>query len=177
MNILEWYRKSWTEYKKGDLTDWGMLNLAAVMGERIGSLLAVFDFQPRAAKLMVKQKPFIVVANDETYYLHVYEIIRTSQMLQGTWTSKDEDKYLGAVGVKVDPINQSIRSKSYYQVQCTTHVCSFCRDIGITYFANSFADAVAEFKDNGWLYETDHWICPECRIHNQNDSEEGWGKL
>ena len=52
-----------------------------------------FDFHPRAAKLMVKRKPFIVVAHDEPYFKEVYTMIKLEELLKGTWTKEDEKKY------------------------------------------------------------------------------------
>lgn len=55
------------------------------------------QFHPRAMKLLVKQKPFLVIAEDEPYYWQVYGIIRDSEKEQGRWTTEDETRYTGAV--------------------------------------------------------------------------------
>ena len=52
-----------------------------------------FDFHPRAAKLMIKRKPFIVVAHDEPYFLEIYTKIKLEELLRGTWTKEDEKIY------------------------------------------------------------------------------------
>ncbi len=51
----------------------------------------------RAGKLLIKKKPFIVVANDEPYFMGVYETIRENERFKGTWTSEDEDAFLTAM--------------------------------------------------------------------------------
>jgi hypothetical protein len=50
-------------------------------------------FHPRAAKLARKQKPFIVVAIDESYFPTVYEMIRKFEKVAGRWTEDDENQY------------------------------------------------------------------------------------
>ena len=47
-------------------------------------------FHPRAWKLMLKKKPFLVVANDEPYYKDVYILIRQHQLMEEDWTEEDE---------------------------------------------------------------------------------------
>lgn len=44
----------------------------------------------RAGKLLLKGKPFIVVANDETYFTSVYLLIRVSEQAKGTWLEECE---------------------------------------------------------------------------------------
>lgn len=51
-------------------------------------------FHPRAAKLMRKRKPFVVVAIDEPYFRDVYDLIRDHEMLKGTWEIQDQNEYL-----------------------------------------------------------------------------------
>lgn len=51
-------------------------------------------FHPRAMKLIRKKKPFLVVAHDEPYFMHVYGIIRTHEMMSGRWNGEDEKQYL-----------------------------------------------------------------------------------
>ena len=50
-------------------------------------------FHPRAAKLMQKGKPFIVVAVDEPYFEQAYDMIRFNEKLHGTWTDEDESLF------------------------------------------------------------------------------------
>ena len=50
-------------------------------------------FHPRAVKLMRKHKFFIVIANDEPYFLRAYRLIREHESPQGTWTTNDEIIY------------------------------------------------------------------------------------
>ena len=56
-------------------------------------LARFITFHPRAYKLLEKNKPFLVVAEDEPYYLDVYNMIRSSELENGTWTNGDEIKY------------------------------------------------------------------------------------
>lgn len=53
-------------------------------------------FHHRAMKLIDKQKNFLVVACDESYYRQVYDLIRDNEMLKGTWTIEDENHYVDA---------------------------------------------------------------------------------
>ena len=50
-------------------------------------------WQGRAHKLLLKGKPFIVIANDEVYFTSVYLIIRESEKAKGTWTDKCEEQF------------------------------------------------------------------------------------
>ena len=68
--------------------------------ETIGEYLTRIDehnrairFHPRAWKLMTRQKPFVVVSEDEPYYILVYNTIRQSEMAKGTWSAEDEQLY------------------------------------------------------------------------------------
>jgi hypothetical protein len=54
-------------------------------------------FHPRAWKLIQKCKPFVVVAEDEYYYLDVYQMIRHAEMLMDRWTPEDQRLYVEAV--------------------------------------------------------------------------------
>jgi len=50
-------------------------------------------FHPRAWKLMLKAKPFLVVACDEPYYIMVYDLIRKREQQTGRWSEEDEKIY------------------------------------------------------------------------------------
>ena len=54
-------------------------------------------FHPRAMKLLRKQKPFLVVAQDEPYYVQVYSLIRAHEMKSGRWSEEDEQLYRAAI--------------------------------------------------------------------------------
>jgi hypothetical protein len=54
------------------------------------------DFHPRAAKLMRKRKNFIVIAEDEPYFVDAYMEIRKHEKAKGTWTDEDEKQYRAA---------------------------------------------------------------------------------
>jgi len=56
-------------------------------------LEAAKEFHPRAWKLMQKQKQFVVVAEDEPYYLEVYATIRKHELEIKRWSSQDEIIY------------------------------------------------------------------------------------
>jgi len=47
----------------------------------------------RAGKLLIEKKPFIVVADDEPYFLRVYSMVRETEQEKGTWTPECEDAY------------------------------------------------------------------------------------
>lgn len=64
----------------------------------------VFEFHPRAAKLMRKRKNFLAVAIDEPYFSDVYGMIRENEKQKGTWTGEDEQLWRDALyRVGVDP--------------------------------------------------------------------------
>lgn len=50
----------------------------------------------RAGKLLLKGKPFVVVANDEPYYTGVYELIREAEKAKGRWTDECEEAFQDA---------------------------------------------------------------------------------
>lgn len=54
------------------------------------------EFHPRAMKLMRKKKNFVVVAEDEPYFIDVYKMIRSHEKEKGTWTKIDEERFLAA---------------------------------------------------------------------------------
>ncbi len=62
----------------------------------------------RAGGLILKNKPFVVVACDEPYYLDVYRLIRQHERAKGTWDEFDEEQFMSAVN---QPVNTSIRWK------------------------------------------------------------------
>lgn len=51
----------------------------------------------RALKLMDEHKDFIVISEDEPYYLEVYDRIREIETLKGSWSATDEREYQAAV--------------------------------------------------------------------------------
>ena len=85
------------------------MTVIGVMREQLGKanahakaaeaeLAALREAHPRAFKLMVKNKPFIVIANDEPYFRRAYNLIRNHEVQKGTWT--DEDQWLYEVMVE-----------------------------------------------------------------------------
>lgn len=56
-------------------------------------LSAAKAFHPRAMKLIGKKKPFIVIAEDEPYFLRAYGLIRYHEWKKGTWSEVDEAWY------------------------------------------------------------------------------------
>lgn len=61
-------------------------------------LKRTLEFHPRAAKLMGKKKNFLVVADDEPYFMEVYNKIREEEQRKGRWTDEDEYNYDVATG-------------------------------------------------------------------------------
>ena len=47
-------------------------------------------FHQRAAKLMHKRKPFLVITIDDPYFMDAYKLIQTCEVLKGTWTDEDQ---------------------------------------------------------------------------------------
>ena len=61
------------------------------------SEIANFEaFHPRAVKLMRKRKNFLVVAEDEPYFMQVYRLIRKNEKANDTWSGEDEHIYQSA---------------------------------------------------------------------------------
>lgn len=81
------------------------IRMAADMAAKeVAGLRSALEFHPRAAKLMRKQKNFLVVAIDEPYFADVYNLIRDNEKKKGTWTSEDEQLWRDALlRVGVDP--------------------------------------------------------------------------
>ena len=46
----------------------------------------------RAGKLLRKGKQFIVIADDEPYYLAAYDLICAHESRKGTWTDEDDER-------------------------------------------------------------------------------------
>lgn len=59
----------------------------------VAEIQNTLSFHPRAIKLMEKRKPFVVVAEDEPYYLRVFAMIRAHERHKGTWSVIDEQRY------------------------------------------------------------------------------------
>lgn len=55
------------------------------------------SFHPRAMKLMRNGKGFVVVAEDEPYFIQVYGMIRCHELEIGRWTDEDERAMLAAI--------------------------------------------------------------------------------
>lgn len=51
------------------------------------------SFHPRAVKLIQKRKGFIVIAEDEPYFLVAYGMIRQHEQSKRTWSAEDERIY------------------------------------------------------------------------------------
>lgn len=65
--------------------------------ERIKDLLELLQFNPRVKRLCSKGIQFVVVAEDEPYYIAVYQLIREQARKKGTWSHYDEDCFKAAV--------------------------------------------------------------------------------
>jgi Lar family restriction alleviation protein len=66
-----------------------------------GALADTLSFHPRAAKLMSKRKNFVVVAEDEPYYLRVYAMIRGNEIPEGRWSEEDERLFQAALAAHI----------------------------------------------------------------------------
>lgn len=82
------YIKKWKLRSKSYQND-SLLTFA--QSELIDSMSKLLD--TRAGKLLVDDKPFLVVSIYEPYYLDVYDIISKSEIEKGTWTLSDEIEY------------------------------------------------------------------------------------
>jgi hypothetical protein len=67
---------------------------------RIAELEADAAFHPRAAKLIRKRKNFVVVAENEPYFMKVYFLIRSHEYAKGTWSYEDEQLYQAAISAR-----------------------------------------------------------------------------
>lgn len=76
-----------------DAETWNTRPIEDELRARIAELEAANSFHPRAAKLMAKRKNFVVVAEDEPYFMDVYRTIRAHEMKSGRWTDDDESRY------------------------------------------------------------------------------------
>jgi hypothetical protein len=65
---------------------------AAKSGE-LSEMTEFEKFHPRAVKLLRKRKGFIVIAEDEPYYMTAYNMIRNDQQAKGEWIEIDEQNY------------------------------------------------------------------------------------
>jgi hypothetical protein len=54
------------------------------------------EFHPRAMKLISKKKNFVVVAEDEPYYIQVYAMIRQNEHENWKWSIEDEELFQDA---------------------------------------------------------------------------------
>ena len=69
----------------------------AALRYRIAELEADQSFHPRAMKLIRKKKNFLVVAEDEPYFMDVYAEICDAERSKGRWTEIDEQNYQDAL--------------------------------------------------------------------------------
>jgi hypothetical protein len=69
----------------------------AQLEQRIAELEAAELFHPRAMKLIRKRKYFVVIAEDEPYFVDVYAMICDHERSKGTWTEIDEQNYQDAL--------------------------------------------------------------------------------
>jgi hypothetical protein len=65
----------------------------AMLLNRLPELVEFEKFHPRAVKLLRKQKPFVVVAEDEVYFPDVYAMIRADEISKDRWTMDDQWEY------------------------------------------------------------------------------------
>jgi hypothetical protein len=75
-------------------------NCCSADTQREGEKLSRYSWlleNTRAGKLLLKNKPFIVVAIDEPYYPEVYKLIRKNEKGKGRWTVEDEREFQQAI--------------------------------------------------------------------------------
>ena len=77
----------------------------------IESADAIFDFHPRATKLMGKRKPFIVVACDEPYFCAVYCTIKEHEQRLGRWFEEDDKHYIASCSGYADRSLLQLRAR------------------------------------------------------------------
>lgn len=70
--------------------------LRAELQAALNEIKILESFHPRAAKLMRKRKSFLVVAEDEPYYIDTYLTIRIHEIEIGRWTDEDERLFQAA---------------------------------------------------------------------------------
>lgn len=64
------------------------------LAESLRVLLEKWEkFHPRAIELLRKQKNFIVIAEDEPYFMQAYATIRSQEKITGRWSDDDERVY------------------------------------------------------------------------------------
>jgi hypothetical protein len=66
---------------------------------KLAELQQAIDFHPRAWKLMLKRKPFLVVAKDEPYFEEVYLLIRGNEIKNGRWSDEDQQAFLRSIDI------------------------------------------------------------------------------
>lgn len=98
-NVTVFLLEGWEERKQAkELIQ--MIEVAHIAGVRCIKINDDVDryceFHPRAMKLIRKQKPFIVVAEDEPYYLQVYRRIRDAEIIKERWSKEDEQAFTTA---------------------------------------------------------------------------------
>ena len=86
------------------IPDDAVVDLVGCLLDEIERLRALLDC--RAGKLLRKGKFFLVVANDEPYFTHVYTLIRDNEKRHGRWTDADEGMWLREHGGRWVPRSQ-----------------------------------------------------------------------
>lgn|SRR5574341_1082143 len=87
-------------------------------------------FHPRAVKMLRKQKPFVVVACDEPYFMKVYSLIRENEIKNGRWSEEDEHIYQAAEHPLQSDVCPLCRGKGAYQVGVYVEMCPDCNGTG-----------------------------------------------
>ena len=75
---------------------WSGSQIFSKPDDKITSAEADAAFHPRAAKIMRKHKNFVVVTEDEPYFIKVYAMIRYHEKKIGRWSVEDEMRYAEA---------------------------------------------------------------------------------
>ncbi len=131
-------------------------------------------FHPRAVKLLRKQKNFLVVAEDEPYFLAVYAVIRVNEKKNGRWTKEDERIFQEAVkrvGGKPGEIRRKILigTGSRIQIPKQLAVCPYC-GARVT----AFFEGWSQNEDGAWSADIMHLDCEGEPAELESDAWEGW---
>lgn len=88
------------EYREAEIDSFALQERDVVVAgdkmlrDRLAQQQKDIDFlyaqHPRAMKLISKGKPFIVIAEDEPYYIDAYKMIREREIAIGRWNNVDE---------------------------------------------------------------------------------------
>lgn len=98
---------------RSKLSDYSMKPMSPAMQDRRTLAIEIERLKGllsgRAGKLLKKGKPFIVIADDETYFTTVYKTIREMETANGRWTEECERCFQ-------ELTNEDENARSYFPV-------------------------------------------------------------